>query len=33
MTNLLIYSTARVRLAGDPEAREEYMVSGSYTRP
>jgi competence protein ComEC len=31
---LLTYGTARVLLAGDAEAREEeYMASGSYTRP
>ena len=29
---LLSYGTARVFLAGDEEAREEYMVSGSYAR-
>jgi hypothetical protein len=30
---LLAYGTARLLLAGDAEAREEDMVSGSYTRP
>jgi hypothetical protein len=30
---LLPYGTARVLLAGDAEAREEYMVNGSCTRP
>jgi beta-lactamase superfamily II metal-dependent hydrolase len=32
---LLPYGTARVLLAGDAEAREEeeYMASGTYTRP
>jgi beta-lactamase superfamily II metal-dependent hydrolase len=29
---LLTYGTARMLLAGDAEAREEYMASGSYTR-
>ena len=29
----LARGTARVVLAGDAEAREEYMVSGPYTRP
>jgi competence protein ComEC len=34
MAILLSYSTARVLLAGDAEAREEeFMVSGSYARP
>jgi beta-lactamase superfamily II metal-dependent hydrolase len=30
---LLTYSTARILLAGDPETRDEYIASGSYTRP
>ena len=30
---LLTYVTARVVSAGNTEAREEYMVSGLYTRP
>ena len=30
---LLSYGTARVLLAGDAEAREEYMANGPYTRP
>jgi hypothetical protein len=30
---LLSCGTARVLLAGDAEAREEYMTSGVYTRP
>ena len=30
---LLTYGTARVLLAGDAEASEDYMVSGSYARP
>jgi competence protein ComEC len=31
---LLTYGTARVVLAGDAEVvEEEYMMSGSYTRP
>jgi competence protein ComEC len=30
---LLTYGTARVLLAGDAEVGEEYMASGSYTRP
>jgi competence protein ComEC len=29
---LLSYGTARVLLAGDAEAREEYVAEGSYTR-
>jgi beta-lactamase superfamily II metal-dependent hydrolase len=29
---LLSYDTARVLLAGDAEAREEYVAEGSYTR-
>jgi competence protein ComEC len=34
VATLLTYATARVLLAGDAEAREEeYMASGSYTRP
>ena len=30
---LLTYGTARVLLAGDTEVSEEYMASGTYTRP
>ena len=30
---LLSYGRARVMLAGDAEAGEEYMAGGSYTRP
>jgi hypothetical protein len=30
---LLTCGKARVLLAGDAEVREEYMASGSYTRP
>jgi beta-lactamase superfamily II metal-dependent hydrolase len=30
---LLNYSTPRVLLAGNAEAREEYMASARYTRP
>jgi beta-lactamase superfamily II metal-dependent hydrolase len=30
---LLSYATARVLLAGDAEAREEYMAGGPYTSP
>jgi hypothetical protein len=30
---LLTYGTARVHLAGDAEATEEYLSSGIYTRP
>jgi hypothetical protein len=34
VTFLLTYGTARVRLAGEAEFRdEEYMASGPYTRP
>jgi beta-lactamase superfamily II metal-dependent hydrolase len=34
MAILLSYSTARILLAGDAEAREvEFMVSGSYASP
>jgi hypothetical protein len=33
VTILLIYGTARVRLAGDAEAGEEYMAIDPYTRP
>jgi beta-lactamase superfamily II metal-dependent hydrolase len=33
VTILLTYGTTHVLLAGDTEAKEEYMVSGSYTRP
>ena len=29
----MAYGMARVRLAGDAEAREEYIASGLYTRP
>ena len=30
---LLTYSTTHVLLAGNAEGRQEYMASGSYTRP
>jgi len=30
---LLSYGTARILLAGDAEAREEYIAGGSYTEP
>jgi hypothetical protein len=33
VTILLTHGTARVLLGGDAKAREEYMLSGSYTRP
>ena len=30
---MLTYGTARILLAGDAEASEEYMAGGSYTDP
>jgi hypothetical protein len=30
---ILNYGTARILLAGEAEVREDYMASGSYTRP
>ena len=33
MAILLTHRATRVLLAGEAEAREEYIVSGPYTRP